>query len=248
MSDLPKAILFDLDETIISFGSRRLILQAVVEEFANVFAPAAPEEAAIALEAGFRRFWSDEARAAIWRQNLGAGRVLAVEEGFAALRERAPALTPEFARTFGERFHVYREEQAKFFPGALETIVAFQRHGVKLALVTNGAAAPQRAKVERFQLAPLFDHIQIEGEAGFGKPQEQAYLHAMQALGVAPHETWMVGDNLEWEVAAPQRLGIYAVWHDHLGEGLPSGSPVKPDRIINSIAELAAELTDQGEK
>ena len=32
MSSLPKAILFDLDETIISFGSRRLILQAVIEE------------------------------------------------------------------------------------------------------------------------------------------------------------------------------------------------------------------------
>jgi putative hydrolase of the HAD superfamily len=246
MSALPKAILFDLDETIISFGSRRLVLQAVVEEFADVFAPVAPEDAAVALEAGFRRFWSDETRAVIWRQNLVAGRVLAVEEGFAGLRERAPALTAEFASTFGERFHVYREEQAKFFPGALETIVAFRRHGVKLALVTNGAAAPQRAKVERFQLAPLFDHIQIEGEAGFGKPQEQAYLHAMRALSAAPHETWMVGDNLEWEVAAPQRLGIYAIWHDHLGEGLPPDSPVKPDRIISSIAELAAELPDQG--
>ena len=98
-----------------------------------------------------------------------------------------------------------------------------------LALVTNGAAAPQRAKVERFDLARRFDHVQIEGEHGFGKPEERAYLHAMQALGVAASETWMVGDNLEWEVAAPQRLGIYAIWHDVTGEGLPPDSPVKPD-------------------
>lgn len=238
MDALPKAILFDLDETIISFGSRRLILQEVIEEFADHFAPVAPEDAAVAMEAGFRRFWSDESRAAIWRQNLGAGRILAVEEGFSELHGRAPGLTPAFARIFGERFHVYREEQAKFLPGALETVQAFRDLGVKLALVTNGAAAPQRAKVERFNLAPLFDHVQIEGEAGFGKPEEQAYLHAMQALGVAPHETWMVGDNLEWEVVAPQRLGIYAIWHDHLGEGLPPGSAIKPDRIVRSIAEL----------
>jgi putative hydrolase of the HAD superfamily len=80
--------------------------------------------------------------------------------------------------------------------------------------------------------------VQIEGEAGFGKPQEQAYLHAMQALGVEAHETWMVGDNLEWEVAGPQRLGIYGIWHDHLGEGVPPGSSVTPDRIVRSIAEL----------
>jgi FMN phosphatase YigB (HAD superfamily) len=32
----------------------------------------------------------------------------------------------------------------------------------------------------------------------------------MEVLGVGPHETWMVGDNLEWEIVAPQRLGIYA--------------------------------------
>lgn len=235
---LPIAILFDLDETIISFGSRRLILQAVAEEFAGAFAPVTPEEAGQALETAFRAFWADEVRAAHWRKNLAEGRKLAVASAFETLVDRAPGLTPAFAAAFGDRFHIYREEQAKFFPGALETIEELKRRGVKLALVTNGAAAPQRAKVERFDLARLFDHVQIEGEAGFGKPQEQAYLHAMQVLGVAPHETWMVGDNLEWEVTAPQRLGIYAVWHDHLGEGLPPGSLVKPDRIVRSIAEL----------
>ena len=235
---LPRAILFDLDETIISFGSRRLILQAVVEEFTEIFGPVTPEEAGEALEAGFRAFWADEIRATYWRQNLMEGRKLAVAATFESLVARAPGLTPDFAATFGERFHNHREDQGQFFPRALETVEELKRRGVKLALVTNGAAAPQRAKVERFDLARLFEHVQIEGEAGFGKPEEQAYLHAMQALGVEPHETWMVGDNLEWKVVAPQRLGIYAVWHDHLGEGLPQGSPIKPDRIIRSIAEL----------
>jgi putative hydrolase of the HAD superfamily len=107
-----------------------------------------------------------------------------------------------------------------------------------MALVTNGSAATQRAKIERFSLAPLFDHIQIEGEAGFGKPDEQAYRHALQALGVEPADAWMVGDHLEWEVAAPQRLGVYAIWHDPYGHGLPPASPVKPDRIIRRLADL----------
>ena len=235
---LPRAILFDLDETIISFGSRRLILQTVAEEFASAFGPVTSDEAGQALEAAFRAFWADEVRAAHWRQNLVEGRKLAVASAFATLADRAPGLSPNFAAIFGERFHNYREEQAKFFPGALETVEELKRLGVKLALVTNGAAEPQRAKVERFDLARLFDHVQIEGEAGFGKPEEQAYLHAMRALGFGPHETWMVGDNLEWEVAAPQRLGIFAIWHDHLGEGLPPGSSIKPDRIVRTIAEL----------
>jgi putative hydrolase of the HAD superfamily len=90
----------------------------------------------------------------------------------------------------------------------------------------------------RSQLEHRFDHIQIEGEHGFGKPEERAYTHAMEVLGVGPHETWMVGDNLEWDIVAPQRLGIYAIWHDGYGVGLPPDCPIRPDRIIRHLSEL----------
>ena len=45
-------------------------------------------------------------------------------------------------------------------------------------------------------------------------------------------------DNLEWEIAAPQRLGIYAIWYDGYSAGLPPGCQVRPDRIIRSLPEL----------
>jgi putative hydrolase of the HAD superfamily len=60
----------------------------------------------------------------------------------------------------------------------------------------------------------------------------------MEVLGVEPDETWMVGDNLEWEIVAPQRLGIYAIWHDGYGVGLPRNFPIRPDRIICRLSEL----------
>ena len=158
---------------------------------------------------------------------------------FAALAASGhPRLSDELANRIADRFTRYREEEMFVFPGAHEAIDALKARGVKLALVTNGAADMQRAKVERFELTHRFDHIQIEGEHGFGKPDEQAYLHAMAALGVTAADTWMIGDNLEWEVEAPQRLGIYAIWMDVHGDGLPEGSTVKPDRIIRSLGEL----------
>jgi putative hydrolase of the HAD superfamily len=137
-----------------------------------------------------------------------------------------------------DRFSHSREEQLSLFPDAHAVVDALKARGLRLALVTNGETSLQRAKVDRFALAQRFDHVQIEGEHGFGKPEQRAYLHAMEALGVTAPETWMVGDNLEWEVVAPQRLGIYAVWHDHLGKGLPEGSDARPDLIIRSLGEL----------
>jgi putative hydrolase of the HAD superfamily len=242
MARLPRAILFDLDETLISFGRRPVLLQEVAEEFASALHPLAPAEVAQALETHMRWFWSDEARHRQWRFRLEAARVECIGQAFAGLRDRAPGATDEAARAFAVRFHQHRESQARFFPGAVEAVDALKSRGVKLALVTNGDAEGQRAKIERFDLARRFDHVQIEGEAGFGKPEERAYRHALQALGAAPHEAWMVGDNLEWEVAAPQRLGIFAIWHDHLGAGLPADSRARPDRIILSVAELADGL------
>jgi len=238
MAALPRAILFDLDETILSFGRRTDLLLELAGQFAERFAPVTPLESAQVVEAAFVAYWADPARHKVGRLRLAEAREEIVEQAFASLRPRAAGLTPDFARAFGRRFHTYREEQAKCFPGAVETVEALKNLGVRLALVTNGTSEMQRQKIVRFDLARLFEHVQIEGEAGFGKPEPQAYLHALQNLGVAARDTWMVGDNLEWEVAAPQRLGIYAIWHDHLHTGLPPGSAIRPDRIIRSIPEL----------
>jgi putative hydrolase of the HAD superfamily len=238
MTRLPPAILIDLDETILSaYGRPDIAWNEVATEFATELAPLSPQQVAIAIVHSGRKFW--ETADPAWRLKLADARHEVVRGGFSALAAAGhTAPSPEIAGRLADRYTAYREEQMFVFPGAHDAIDALKVLGVKLALVTNGAAGIQRAKVERFALAHRFDHIQIEGEHGFGKPDERAYRHAMQALGVTAPETWMVGDNLEWEVEVPQRLGIYAIWMDVHGEGLPQGSPVKPDRIIRSLAEL----------
>lgn len=57
-------------------------------------------------------------------------------------------------------------------------------------------------------------------------------------LGVVPAGAWMVGDNLEWDVAAPQRLGIRGIWIDARGTGVPPGHAARPDRIIRRLSDL----------
>jgi len=81
----------------------------------------------------------------------------------------------------------------------------------------------------------------VEGEFGVGKPDDRVYLHALDQLNVKPEETWMVGDNLEWDVRTPQRLGIFGIWLDFAGQGLPENSLVHPDRIIRSLSEVTAQ-------
>jgi putative hydrolase of the HAD superfamily len=238
MTELPRAMLIDMDDTILSaYGRPELAWNTIAAEFAGELGPLPPQLVATAILDFARRFWATAE--AEWRLKLGEARREVVKGGFAALADAGRSALPrELAIRIADRFTAFREEQMFVFPGAHDAIDALRARGVKLALVTNGAAETQRAKIERFALAHRFDHIQIEGEHGFGKPEERAYLHAMAALEVTASDTWMVGNNLEWEVEVPQRLGIYAIWLDTHDEGLPAGSTIRPDRIIRSLAEL----------
>jgi len=240
----PRAILFDLDGTLVSEGqSRRDFLNELTLAHAELFSPLTPLEAADRLEAQFEDFWADGARHKHWRKQprLEARKYIA-EQAFARLRaDGAARADAAAAHAFAERFHTIREAQVNTVEGAHDVLGELRRRGVRLALVTNGPSESQRRTIARFDLAGYFDHIQIEGEHGFGKPEDQAYVHALRQLGAAPHETWMVGDNLEWEVAAPQRHGMRGLWCDYLGIGLPAGSDVKPDRILRQLPEVLWE-------
>jgi putative hydrolase of the HAD superfamily len=231
-------MLIDMDDTILSaYGKPDAAWLAVAQEFAAELGPLTPTETAAAIAVAGRQFW--ENAEAKWRLKLNEARHIVVANGFATLAASGrPAMDRDFCIRMADRFGAYREENMQMFPGAHDAIDALKARGVKLALVTNGAGETQRAKIVRFALEHRFDHIQIEGEHGFGKPEERAYLHAMDTLGVTAGDTWMVGDNLEWEVVTPQRLGIFAIWMDAHGQGLPEGSTIKPDRIIRSLTEL----------
>lgn len=242
-----RAILFDLDDTIITEGERLPILVQVAEEMADSLAPHSPAVVAHALEIAFQSFWSTPARARLARLGAASGIRQARETIVADTFRSLGVITGAWlAPAFCERFAELRSLRSRMFDGARETLIAFRQQGVRVALVTNGASEIQRAKLERFGLAPLFDHVQIEGEHGFGKPEERAYLYAMQTLGVVASQTWMVGDNLEWEVAAPQRLGIHAIWHDHRGKGLPANAGVVPDRVVRRLSELLVPVRRKG--
>ena len=233
---LPKAMLIDLDDTILAAGERPAVLLQIAQELSADLAPHAPDDIADRLEVALELFWSDPARHRVARFGVTEARRQVMAEAFQDAG--SPALTEDLAARFAARFSAVRDEITTCFPGAIEGLQGLRAHGVKLTLITNGGADTQRAKIERFGLEPYFDHIQIEGEVGFGKPEDQAYRHAMAVLGTEPHETWIVGDNLEWEVATPQRLGLTGVWCDGYGRGLPAGSLIRPDRIIRALTEL----------
>ena len=235
IAPLPRAILFDLDDTIVCYAgvSRQAWLDAITE-YADGGSRYDTEALFAAIEVHSRWYWSDPERHRQGRLDIAGTRRMQVTTAMRTLGMRDEQLACAVADSFTRR----REAAVAPFPGALETLTELHRRGVTLVLVTNGERRAQRAKVERFGLERFFCAVQIEQEAGVGKPEPQAYQRALRSARVQPAEAWFVGDNLEWDIAAPQRLGIFSVWNDWKRTGLPRESTLHPDLVINAISEL----------
>ena len=145
---------------------------------------------------------------------------------------------PQLADQIAQAYTVRRDERVHLFPGAIETLSFFNENGIPLVLATNGTKERQREKIDRFDLEPYFKDIFIEGERGIGKPEPIVYENALSSLGQEPKNVWSVGDNLEWDVYAPMRVGMIGVWHNYSGSQLPVGESQEPDWVISGVSEL----------
>lgn len=231
----PRAILFDLDDTIVTFGAvSRQAWETVCRQLSGGGAVFDAARFLESMHAVSRRYWSDPDRHRIGRLRLLETRRELVTEAFARLGMRNRGLCGAVA----DAYSAERDRLMAFFPGAEETLEALAHSDIRLALVTNGQSTLQRAKIDRFGLERFFPIICIEQEIGFGKPREEVYRLALKRLDTAPSDTWMVGDNPEWDVIAPQKLGIAGVWHDYRKKGV-SDDTFRPDHTIHAIAELA---------
>jgi putative hydrolase of the HAD superfamily len=230
------ALLLDLDDTLLDYSG------GVDESWRDACkvccAPAGVDVEALlpALAETRRWFWSDPARHRQERVNMRRAWQRIAGHALSSLGVACDGLDAAIAREYADR----RRAVLQLFPDAREALERLRGRGIPLALVTNGDASQQRDKIERFDLAPYFDVMVIEGEFGAGKPDEAVYRHALDHLGVAPRDAWMVGDHLEFDVDGPQRLGLRGVWIDRPGAGLAADSPVRPYRIIRSLRELIA--------
>lgn len=240
MLPLPKVILFDLDDTLISFDGvsnqawNKSCIQLIERYRLNIDSDTLVEYIRNARE----RYWSNPERHKIGRINL-----LTARRKIAALAmEKLNIYNKDISNELADLYSVKRDKMIHLFPNTVITLEKLKEKGIRLGMITNGTCESQRRKINRFSIAKYFDQILIEGEVGYGKPDLRIYESALSFFNIAPKETWMVGDNLVWDIQAPQSFGMYGIWYDHCKIGLPKNSIIIPNKIINDISQLLAIL------
>jgi putative hydrolase of the HAD superfamily len=228
-------MLFDLDDTLLRYN---LTPELAWKEACGVSAKETglykTEELLNLIDTISDWYWSDPEKHRAGRLNLHGARTSIVRMALARLGCDDERIATKVATVYSN----LREESLGLFPDTEDVLWELVRKGVKLALLTNGAGDVQRVKIEKFRLAQYFYSCLIEGELGYGKPDQRVFEMALDKLAATPNQTWMVGDDLERDIAGAQKVGVFSIWHDYEKKGLPEDMEIKPDKIINNIPEI----------
>jgi len=244
---LPKAVFIDLDDTITTFDlTSAPAWRESTEWFVNTYEPDfSVDELITKIQETKKWYWGDPERHKRGRENLVLARREVVTE---ALRRYAGDSYFEseermvHAQEYAALYMKLHNERIRPMDGAIEALDIMKNLGLRLAVVTNGIADTQREKLERFGLAQRFEHIFIDTEIGYSKPDSRIFEYALDKMQVQPEDVWMIGDNIRWDVGGPQQIGITGVWINTKQVVIPENYEIVPDLYCDSLLEVAEVL------
>jgi HAD superfamily hydrolase (TIGR01509 family) len=223
----PKAILFDLDDTL--WPITPVIVQAEEALFAwlREHAPGVAERFTIE---GLRH-----ARLQLLAQqpelklDLAKLRRLGLQAAFDAAGEDVAKV--ELAMTY---FSAARNAVVPYddvLPG-LRRLQELDEP-VLVGSISNG-----NADLRAIGLSHHFKVSVAAHELGVAKPDAAIFLAACRLLAVAPEEAVYVGDDVLLDVQGAQRAGLRAVWMNRTGSSRHLEHEVVPDAVVRDMHEL----------
>ncbi|MFB9887209.1 phosphoglycolate phosphatase, partial [Balneatrix alpica] len=218
--DLPRAILFDLDGTLID--SVPDLAWAVQQMQAGLGMPPASEEQV--------RAWVGNGAAVLVARALTGQQAITAEAVDAALFSRAMA-------AFRQAYAATGASRSRLYPGVMAALQRARQQGVALGLVTNKPLEFTLPILAHFALSDTFAVV-LGGEClPERKPHPLPLLVACQRLEVEPQQALMVGDSRH-DVAAAKAAGIKVV---ALPYGYNHGEPIElsqPDKVVARLDAL----------
>ena len=213
-----KAVIFDLDGTLVNFNLDYKTVRALVKGY--LMNRGVPTEILSLKESVFEML----GKAEIWARNTGKS-----EDFLDEIRREALATT--------EGYEVEAAGRTSLFPGVVDMLKALRAMNLKIGLCTINSEKSVNRILERFGIAKLFDVTISRNQVKHVKPNPEHIQAALKVLDVSPEETVVVGDS-RVDMQSAKRLGAIAV-------GLPTGvssigqlMDAGADYVVTSIADL----------
>jgi HAD superfamily hydrolase (TIGR01509 family) len=212
-----KAVVFDLDGTIVTFNIDYRAVRAEVRSL--LINCGLPASLASTNESIFEML----KKAEIFLKNNGKN-----ARTFRTVRNNA--------LTIAERFELEAAKSTSLLPGVVETLKALRKMGLKIGLCTINSEKSADYILKRFRIAVYFDALTPRNKVKYVKPNTEHLEASLRALGADPKETVVVGDG-GIDMRCANELGAIAV-------GLPTGLSDPKDLINAGANYIVTSLAD----
>lgn len=211
--DLPQAVLFDWDGTLIDSGD--ILLQCWHSVTKEVLGAPFP-----ITEADRRKFLSMR----------GA-------DSFPLLSDD-PEVVARLDSGFTDAYLTLASKHVRPQTASHALLHALRSHGVKVGLVTSKTRQRLECDLDVCDMNDLFDVIVTGDDVATAKPDPEGVNAALATLGVSAEKSWMVGDG-PVDIRAGHAGGLRCAGISH---GLHSSEElqgVTPDVLVADLGELA---------
>jgi putative hydrolase of the HAD superfamily len=117
------------------------------------------------------------------------------------------------AKEMGEMYISRSPLKQNVFPNTHETL-NYLSQKYKLHIITNGFKEVQYTKLTNSGLIDYFDLILCSEEVGVNKPNPLVFETALKKTNAIPHQSVMIGDNLEADINGAKKCGLFAIHFD----------------------------------
>jgi putative hydrolase of the HAD superfamily len=235
---MPRAIFFDLDETLILHGTPVTeLFQAACRR--HLAEPTGPRwdrfHQDLRQRAG--RLWSDIA------QHQGRG-----EAAFAAMFRDSLLHVgddPALAEPIVAAFVAAVVESTRPTDGAHALLDRLAESGIATGIITNGFSFLQKRKALAHGLAERVRFVLTSEDAGAHKPDARIFQRALATVDATAADCWHVGDHRDNDIAGALDAGLDAVWFTPAAppaDAVPQAAArdSRPCRVINRLDEIVA--------
>lgn len=184
-----KAVIFDLDDTLVDFIPAKL---KACEEVVKLAQRGSAEELLNYFLRGKHGFENHENIADFLRDH--------------------GVFSQELFLQCCEVYEKTKLERIRIYPGIEEVLKKLKELGFKLAVVTDAENGKAVSRLRKFNLEHYFDAIVSADMSGKRKPEPDSILLALKKLGVRVEEAVLVGDSIRRDITAGKRIGMKTIF------------------------------------
>ena len=145
----------------------------------------------------------------------------------------------EAIKYFGLKKTPWHSEDETPFDDSLETLGILKRRGYNLGIIANQTMGTAK-RLDAWGLFKYFDVVAASAELGIAKPNKMIFERAFELAGCQPHNSVMVGERLDNDIAPAKSLGMRTVW---IRKGLSIYQNIElgmniADWVIDNLSDL----------